>query len=758
MDEQDYSRRQPSSMSGVIPFRRTGTQLVPTNQPVEQQEPERTRQFNPLEFINMLVRRVWVIVGVMAIVLVGTVGWVIAQKPMYLAASTVEVKPQQTRIVDSGAVTPAIVADSDHMATQHALLRSRALAERVAETLDLPSNPLFANPEGSRAERLRQATDVISRGLQIRPVQRSRVIEISFSSSSPEEAARIANAIAENYVRSDIERRFNATAYARTFLEERLQSTKAALEDAERKLVAYSRQQRIIDLSSNGGSQNGGSLDASALIALSSSLTDAQQERITAQQIFLSARDDANTRKTLSNDAIKLLNEARVKLSTEYQEKLRTYKPDFPEMRDLAARIAATDREIEIEQGRVLAGLEAAAKSAAAREAALQKRVDELRGEVQDVQARSIDYNILSREVDTLRSQYEALLQRFKDVSIVSGINESQVALVDRAETPKSPYSPNIRNALILSFVMSLALGIGLGLLLDYADDTIKNPDDVKNKLGLPVLGVVPKVGASQSVVELMEDPRSAISEAFGSARTALQFSSQSGVPRTLLITGNRPSEGKTSTATGLALSFSRIGKRVLVIDADMRRPSFAADPGSSIGLSGLLTREASALDNIVQGKVENVDLLPAGISPPNPAEILAGGRFSRVLEEVAPHYDLIVVDAPPVLDFADAPLLSSFTDATVMVVQAGAVRTPNARRTMERLLAANAHIIGVILTKFDLKRTGYGYSYDYAYQYGGYGQTKDGVQTEANAKRRIGIFTSGKRPDDTGDVDEKSA
>jgi polysaccharide biosynthesis transport protein len=332
-------------------------------------------------------------------------------------------------------------------------------------------------------------------------------------------------------------------------------------------------------------------------------------------------------------------------------------------------------------------------------------------------------------------------VQRFKEVSITSGVSESQVSIVDRAVTPKLPYAPRLRNALVQAVFLAFALGIGLALLAEYIDDTIKSPEDVKAKLGLSVIGVVPKVPAASSVLEELENVKSAISEAFGSARTALHFSTPAGAPRTLLITGNRPAEGKTSCATGLALAFARIGKRVLVIDADMRRPSFAPGAATSMGLSGLLTNAAPLADHIITGSIEGVALLPAGVLPPNPAELLAGHRFSDILIEAQAQYDLVIVDAPPVMDFADAPLLASACEATVLAVQAAGVRRPLVRRTVERLVSANAYLVGVMLTKYDLKRSGYGYGYGYGYNYR-YGEGKtDSVSVEARQRRRITIF-----------------
>lgn len=750
-DMEHYEARhgETPETKGVVPFRRQNLALAPVDGFVEQQI--EAGGFSPRDFLLMLWRRIWVIIGASVIVLSAVTVQTLMQVPMYKATATVEVKRQETRILDGGEVNPTVVADSDHITTQLALLRSRSLAQQVAESLDLTADPRYSDQSASPEVRIKQATNALVNGLNVSVVQRSRVIAIEFRHVNPGEAARIATEFAETYIRAELERRFNATAYARTFLEERLQTTKAALEEAERNLVDYSRQKSIIDLSGTGGTATGSSLDATALVALSTALTEVQRERILAEQRFIQARDNPSTRRTLTNEAIASMSGNRAELATEYQQKLRTFKPDFPEMRDLSARIEALDKEITSEQEKILASMEAETRAAEGRERALSQRVAQLKGNLQDSQTRAIDYNILGREVDTLRGQYNALLQRFKEVSIVSGISESQVALVDKAEPPAAPYAPDIRNAIALGLFLAFGIGIATAMLVEFIDDTIKAPEDVKAKLGLPTIGVIPKMPFGEEILESLLDPRSSATDAFGSARAALQFSTPVGPPRSLLITGNRPSEGKTSCVTGLALAFASIGRRVLVIDADMRRPSFAAEDETSIGLSGLLTTNQPIMPEIVQGKTAGVHLMPAGVTPPNPSELLSSPRFAQIITEASDEFDIVLVDAPPVLDFADAPILASVCEGTLLVVQAGALRTPAVKRTLDRLHSSNANVLGVLLTKFDVKRTGYNYGYSYAYGYRGYrgyrgyGSAATEASTrEAMAKRRVRLFGRG--------------
>lgn len=735
------------SIAGVVPYRRGAAELQVVTEDAGYGESNANQFWSVL---RTLLRRRWLILAVLVTGVSIAATLTLMRVPQFRSSATLEVQRQETKIIEGADVEPATVADAEHMATQYELLRSRALAERVAEVLELPSDPRFAEQEGTRADRLAAATNAVQDSLEVLPVSRSRIIEVRVHGPYPAETARIANAVAENFIEMNLERRYNATSYARRFLEERLATTKDSLEEAERKLNDYSREKEILDLSSAGGSELGSSLDASSLIALNTALTAAQQERIAAELKYIEARDNPSTRDFLENEGIKELRTTRSELVAEYQENLSKFQPEWPAMKQLQARIDGLEAEMEKERVRFVGALKSNFTSAQQREAALQQKVVELKDQVQDLRDRSVEYSILSREADTLRGQYDALLQRFKEVSIASGVGASQVSIVDRAEVPGLPFEPELRSELIRALVLSLALAIGLALLLEYIDDTIKAPEDIKTKLGLGVLGVVPKVKGKPNISSLLRNPQSTISEAFSSIRTALQLSTANGAPKTVLVTGNGPAEGKTSTVLSLAVAFAKTGARVLIVDADLRRPSFAAPAGSSVGLSGYLTKGVSLRDHIVAGEFDNVFLLPAGVVPPNPAELLSSVRLKRLIEEASGLFDIVVVDSPPVLDFADAPSLSAVCDATILVLQAGKVRRPAAMRTVNRLVEAQANLIGAILTKFDTRRSDYSYGYSYSY---GYTSDRRGLTSEASQRRRIEIFNTSDPDDSDEDV-----
>lgn len=709
--------------------------------------------FNFWDTLRILLRRKWMILGIAVFGVAIGVILTLQVTPMYKAVSTIEVQREETRIIEGASVDPAVIADDQYMETQYALLQSRSLAERVAEVLNLLSDERYADQSLPRDARLNEAASMIVDNLRVSPEGRSRVINVQYISPYPSEAARITNALVETFIQTNLERKYNTTAYAREFVEERLQTTRQALEESERRLVEYASNADILEIDAEGA----GSLDATSIISLNQELAGAESARIEAEQRYREAQNNPTTRAMLESEDLSRLRARRSELNAEYQEKLGTFKPGYPDMQQLQARIDSLDEEVELERAGILTALGADYRAAQAREASLRERVNELRAELQDLRDRRIDYTIIQREVDTNRTQYEALLQRMKEISVASGVGSSQVSIIDRALVPNVPFEPNLLRSLLQSLILSLAAGIALAFGLNYIDDTIKTPDDVKNKLGLASIGVVPKAKSNKDIVSTeLSDPRSPISEAFFSTRTALQFTTSSGAPRSLLMTSTKPGEGKTSSTVALAMAFAKIGQRVLIIDADMRKPSFVADSGASIGLSGLLTREADLMQNVVASRHESLFLLPAGVIPPNPAELLSSPRLKHLINEAEAAFDLVIVDSPPVLSFTDAPLLGSLCEGAVIIIQSGSIRTPSATRTIGRLLESQSNLLGAILTKFDAKKVGYDNAY-YYYNYaekGAYAYRENQISDRESVRRKVHLFSETKNVPPLHDAD----
>jgi capsular exopolysaccharide synthesis family protein len=456
------------------------------------------------------------------------------------------------------------------------------------------------------------------------------------------------------------------------------------------------------------------------LISLNASLSAAKSDRIAAEQRYRQSSGAQATASVIANPTVQALQQQRSQLEAEYQEKLGLYKPDFPLMTQLRSRIDTLGREITRESrnvaGSASGNLRAEYAAAVARENALEGRVNALKQGLLNLRQRSIQYTILQREVDTNRSLYDALLQRFKEVGVAGGVGANAVSVVDRAEPPQAPFKPSLPFNLAIGLVLGLIMGFGTAFAIEWIDDTIKTPDDLTGKLKINPLGVIPKVTADGDMRELLQDPRSPVSEAYQSVRAALQFATDHGIPKSLLISSTRAAEGKSSTAFALAQTLARLGANVLLMDADLRKPTFRGPSATAEGLSTLLAGSDKIKEAIHPTQMERLFLLPSGQIPPNPAELFSSDRFSKILAEVSELFDYIVIDGPPVLGLADAPLLSSMCEGTLVIIESGGVRRAAALNAVNRLRGAGARLMGGVLTKFNAKKTGYGYGYGYGY------------------------------------------
>jgi capsular exopolysaccharide synthesis family protein len=680
----------------------------------------------------------WLILGAVAVGLAGAIVATFLTTPLYMATATLEMNPPTVEVMDPSKTGGRMNFGGDErsfLATQFGLLQSRSLAERVAQDLNLASNKDLVPQNLDRNQRVKIAGGMLAGGLIVKPVENSRIVKISYASPSPALAAQVTNSFADNFINSNLERRYQASAYARTFLERKIAQTKGELENSERQLVGYAQQHGIINMASGASGGEGGksastsdasSLQGASLVALNQALAQAMTRRIAAEQAYRNQGRVQTSDVTASTSALR---GQLAQLESEYQEKLASFKPEYPEMVQRRSRIESLRSAIKQEQGTVsgshTATLLSEYQSAAAAERQLQGRVNALKGDVLSLRGASIQYNILQREVDTNRSMYDALLQRYKEIGVAGGVGTNTVSIVDLATPPAGPYKPNLMLNLMIGLGIGLLAGLGAALALEFLNDTIKTPEDVREKLQLPSLGIIPRKKGNEALAEELKDQSSPISEAYFSLRTSLQFTTETGAPKTLLITSTRAAEGKSSTTLALAQNFARLGSKVLLIDGDLRKPAFVTGSDPDEGLSKLLTNTEALAKHVLKTQFENLSLLPCGPLPPNPAELLASSRLKMIIAEALTQYDMVIVDGPPVLGLADAPLLAGVCRATLLVVESGKTRTRAATDALTRLKSAGGNIVGAVLTKFHQRAHGYGYGYGYGYEpyrYGGIG------------------------------------
>ncbi|WP_232343437.1 GumC family protein [Novosphingopyxis sp. YJ-S2-01] len=683
----------------------------------------------------------WLILAAIGVGIAAAVLLTLLTPLKYRSVASLELNPPQVEVLSdednvSGRQASA-GSDTNFIGTQLGLLESDALAERVAQDLNLASNEEIVGEGGDRSVNTEIAASYVASGLEAELEPQSMIVRLSFVARDPELAARIANAAAEAYIAMNLERRYQSTSYARDFLEKQIATTRRDLERSERQLTNYAQEQQLITTQGGAEGSAGGdtnSLTGNSLVALNSALAETQARRIAAEQRYRQAVSGGTTSETTASTAG--LRGQIASLQAEYQQKLQTFKPDYPEMVALQAQIdalrSAATQETQGARTDRLNALRQDYQAAQAEENRLKQQVASLSGQVLDQRGKRIQYNILQRDVDTNRELYNALLQRYKQIGVAGGIGAAIASVIDPAQPANSAFSPNLYLNLLIGTVLGLIVGMLSALALEFVNDTIKSPDDVRNKLKLPFLGGIPTTQAERPVDEL-RDSGSAMSEAYLSLATAMQFATEGGVPKTLLVTSTRPAEGKSTSAWAMAQSFARLGKSVLMIDADMRRPAFVTGK-EDVGLSYILTNTESLTEHVLKTDVANLWMMPAGAIPPSPPELLASARFASLLNDASSTFDIVIVDGPPVLGLADSPMLSSVVQATLMIVEAGRTRTRAAVEAQNRLKTAGAHMIGAVLVRYQAQ-SAYGYGYGY-----GYGDKQEQYRyvPDENKKRRI--------------------
>ena len=707
------------------------------------------------DILRIVYKRKWWILSTALLVLFLAAFYTLVQVPIYRATTSIQIDRNAARVVeykDGSQNSDSSYDDREFLATQYELLRSKALAERVMETLrldldkkpgekaklvdpsvpDVESDDLLGRitstlrkrkePSVTDARTLDRESILTSlRGaVTIEPVRNARLVRIHAENSDPQLATKLANTWAQSFISTNLERRFEASSYAKTFLEQQLAKTKEKLEGSERELNQYTRQKQIVNIDEKTN------LVGQSLTEFTLALARAEQDRIKAEAIYNEVKRTIDTSKeVLDNKSIATFKENKAKLEAEYQDKLKIYKPGFPTMQQLQGQIEEIDRRIQSETKVVAASVESVAKAGfdatKAQEAQLRSRADAAKRSVLDLQDQGIRYNILKREVDTNREIYSGLLQRFKEVGVAGGVGTNNVSIVDKADVPLFPFKPDLLRNVLIGLVLGMMAGLALAFVLEYMDDSIKFSDEVERYTGLSLLGIIPKVKARGGIApyqQIANDPRSALAEAYRSVRTALQFSTSKGAPRTIVLTSCSKNEGKSTSAYAIAVALAQMGKRVLLVDGDMRNPTQHRmfDTDHNHGLSNLLSSDIDPLAVTKTTDFPNLYFISSGPLPPNPAELLSSSNLTKLLSPESSQFDHIIIDGPPVLGIADSIVLSNRVDATLFVIESAKTRKASIRAALKRLHLSGVYPLGAVLTKLNAGLGIFGYDSEYYY------------------------------------------
>ena len=712
---------------------------------------------NPSEdvFMDIDLRRIGAairrnLLGVIAILVIAlAVGVLVTllMRPQYISTSQVLIEQQADAIIE-GAETQAYVPAQEterFLQTQVDVIESYSLAERVVESENLADREDFFAAQGAElpqldtAEgigdagatglaRLRRETAIalVMDGLSVDLPFDSRLVSINFKSGDPAIAAEMANSIAENFIEANLARKFDSSAYAREFLAQQLEDARNKLEQSEKDLNAFSRAAGLIRVPGQGqdaDQETTLSVTTETLQQLNLAASQATAERIMAENSWRSVANQpiSSIPQVLSNPAYTSLVRERAVVEARLAEEKARHLDGHPNVQALQAQANRIDAQIQDVGQSIKNSIRLGYQSTSDREDQIRSQVEAVRESALDEQDRGVQYNVLKRVAETDRALYNTLLTRFNELNATAGATSNNVSMVDTAQVPREPSSPNLIINMAVALLGGLLFAVGFVFLREQFDDVLRTPDDVERKLGIPLLGLIPMVQGNAPAEDL-EDPKSPVSEAYQSLVTNLRYSTGKGIPRTLTITSAQAGEGKTTSAGKLALEFAELGRKTLLIDADLRRPTLHRKLNNrrQEGFTTVLAGEKTIDEVVVPSGHPNLSYMTALPMPPDPAALLGGTRFDELISSLLTKYDSVVFDAPPMLGLSDVPTLAAHTDAILIVIDAHSGHRGAVKSALRRLEMVNANVIGAILTKFNPRNVSGEYSYygsDY-YQY----------------------------------------
>jgi len=733
------------------------TTSAPPRVPVFELSP---REPHLYDYLLILRKHQWLILSFMLAVVTIVAIATFRMQPVYIATARIEIDRENANILPfQGSDSYDYMMDlENYIETQSKVLTSETLALQTIRNSGLSSRPEFSTPNGpseavaigslANQKRPPELGEFLG-SLSVRRVPSSRLMDVSFESTDPQLAARIVNAHLENYIEQNFRSRYQSTTQASTWLADQLDELKIKVQKSEDARIAYERQNQIWTLDDK---QN---ITTQRLSDINRQLTEAQSERMRKEALFQFAKSgDLDAIPNLqANAVLQDLNKRRAEASRDYNDALSQYGPNFPKVQRLQAQLKEVDGTIQKEKHNAVDALESDYREARERETLLTQALDQQKADVNQMAEKMVEYNILKREAEANKTLYDGLMTKLKETAISAGLRSSNIRVIDPAMVPSTPARPAKARNVVLAFLVGLVGGIGLALMREYLDNTVKTPDDIESLARLPSLAVVPAFsgangdmkrngllkGASSNgydkKIELVAQhlPKSQMSEAFRALRTSLLLSQPDHPPQVILVTSALPREGKTTAAANLAVTLAQLGDSTVLVDADLRKPGVGRllnlGNGKYAGLSSYLAG-ASALDLVLiqHPSIPNLTAIPTGPLPPNPADLLSSHKLAEAVAELRKKFKFIVIDSPPVMAATDAVILSVQTDGVLLVVRSGETPKEAFTRTRDLLVSVKANILGVVLNAVDSNAPDYYYSYRYyPYSYG-YGPQEGAV------------------------------
>jgi polysaccharide biosynthesis transport protein len=692
---------------------------------------------------GIVYRQRFMLIGIVTLALVAALVVTLLTRPLYSASATVRIDPFMNNIVDGQnleAEVPVNEVDR-YMQTQASVITSRRIAYRVVEERKLDTRADFIGdfatqrPDGVTDEQWKKqrrevAASMVAGSTKVTIPTENRIITISYTSPSPAIAAEVANAVADVFVQEDLRRALETNNYAQSYLREQIEKLQRSVQSAEEAANAYAKANGIVAQAPLMSAGKDGAVTApqtvtvATLASVNETYTAARAKRIAAEQRWnaVSPLPAGQLPEVQQNNAIQAMIAERSKAVTELSQLRQRYGESYPRLRELNAQVASLTNQINKASSDIKNAIRDDYTIALRQEQALEGELTKVSGKTLDEQDRRVRYNMLDREATAQRNQLSALLNRYNEISSAANLKPGTSSKLDAAQVPGAPMSPSLPKNMLIGLFLGGALALGIAVLREVFDDRLRSTEDVERKLGLPLLGYTPDI-TDRDVTEEISDPFSILMEAYSSIRSSIDFAVP-GNHRVLQITSSEPSEGKSLTASTIARKYAQLGRKTLLIDADLRKPSLFTLFGSSRPKSGfveVLLGDLAFEDALMKNTPDNLDVLPVAPSKVNPVELLSSQVLTDFIEKYRQQYSLIIFDSVPVMGLADAPLLSRHADATVFIVEANRAHYGQAKTAIRRLASAGARIAGVVLTKY--KAAEAGMSYDYHYQYYAYGE-----------------------------------
>jgi polysaccharide biosynthesis transport protein len=701
----------------------------------EMNTPLRGQYYRTLhDYLRILLKRRWAILAVFICVVAITAIKTFTAVPIYKATVQILIERQTPRVLlDQQNSAPYDYNSEEFYQTQYKLLESRALAKKVVDKLQLKNNPayaaIFQKLPPNADEALKQKAeedliDVIAGGIEVSPIRQSSIVNVSFSDPDPKFAAKAVNTTARCFIEQSLDLRFAASQEAANWLQQKVTEARKKLEESEAKLNEYKKAQNIVAV------EDKETLTAQKLEQLNKDLMTAQTYRIKAETRYNEVNQGKPIPQVLDNPLIQTLKGQEANLIAKQSELSLKFGPDHPKMIQLNKELASIQEKIGSETSQVVQSIKNEYQMAKAQEDSLKAALQAQKESTQDLSNKNIQYRVLLRDVETNRAMYKNVLNSLKTITTSENLPSTNIRIVDPAMVPEAPFYPRkARNMLLASFI-GMVLGVGLAFGLESLDTTLKTPEEVEGWLEIPNLAMIPHLKGSGSSNPGKEVPELVVhkgsqplaSEAYRGLRTSILFSSPDHAPRVLLITSSLPLEGKTLTAANLATAMAKAEPPVLLVDADLRRPTLHSlfQIPREPGLTNFLVGEVNELP-LVETGVPNLLVVPAGKIPPNPSELLHSARMQEFLGLALEKFGRVVIDSPPLMSVTDAAILGTMAEGVLLVVKAEAVPRKAAIQARDDLLEVKAPLLGAVLNNIPMNGNGYGYYYSQYYRYHSY-------------------------------------